>query len=798
MKNKSKQVRIFYAYPDQPPDVGETISKAIRKLKTEPAVSQGNVRFKPWPETPVSGKNLITAILEQLDRHHIFACDLTHPSPNVNFELGYAIARSKRIFTALNPTIRNAAKDYSRLYYTLLSMGYTSYENHEQLADAILEEKPWQSLNQTLLNEHFRQRPPRFENPTLLYVKPSMNSDSVISTQEQLRNSIFKDSLVIDDPNEYSAQMVEWYADKLMTADAVVVHLLSTAHSGHNAHNLKASLIAGLAKGFDLPLLMLAHAPYKPPVDYAQWLYVHKTAANCVTGLSKWLDELNVSLAHRRGRRRKLFVSGSKPKDLRSLFLGDPVAEHEAENLHEYFVETSAFYHAVDQPLTILVGRRGTGKTAILYAAQSELISERDNHVTILKPIGYETHGLIRVLEEVKQRSERGFLIESIWKYLIYSEIANSVATEIKGRTIYQPKTEEEEAFLNYCETNSDILSPPFSERIENAVSALYGVGAIKDSVMQRAKISELLHNSLIGDLRNLVGEVLGDRITLSLLIDGLDEPWGPGEHVSHLAELIGGLLTVAQYIPRDFQRSTSKIKPVNTKVTILLRSDIFAFIQHLIPEQDKLPIVRVTWNDRELLLRVLEERMLYGTPKGYTAQHIWDELFPAEIVGVPSTDFILRTVLPRPRDLIHVTKAAVSNAINRGHNKIQEDDFLSARNQYSQYAFDSILKEDDPSKGKLEEVLYQFAGVGKILTKSDIEHRCHSAGVAISDIEFYLDLLCDISFLAIDSKTGFQFPKDEEERRTLRNVASTLAAQDGREEKFQINDTFYQVLQIE
>ena len=50
--------------------------------------------------------------------------------------------------------------------------------------------------------------------------------------------------------------------------------------------------------------------------------------------------------------------------------------------------------------------------------------------------------------------------------------------------------------------------------------------------------------------------------------------------------------------------------------MTVLLRSDIFAFIQHLMPEQDKLPIVRVTWDDRELLLRMLEERMLHGAPR--------------------------------------------------------------------------------------------------------------------------------------------------------------------------------------
>ena len=148
------------------------------------------------------------------------------------------------------------------------------------------------------------------------------------------------------------------------------------------------------------------------------------------------------------------------------------------------------------------------------------------------------------------------------------------------------------------------------------------------------------------------------------------------------------------------------------------------AFVQHLIPEQDKLPIVRVIWSDQELLLRVLEERMLYGTPQGHVAGDIWAELFPTEVVGVPCSEFILRTVLPRPRDLIHIVKVAINNAMNRGHQRVQQDDFLLARKQYSQYAFDSILKEDDPSKGKLEAVLYQFAGAGKRLTRREIEHR--------------------------------------------------------------------------
>ena len=793
-----KQVKVFYAYPHEPANVGETITSTIDKLKSNGTLKQNNLRIRPWTDNTVAGKRLITTILDQIDRNDIFACDLTYPSSNVGFELGYAIAKFKRIFTSLNPTIDSAERDYKRLYFSLLNMGYSSYDNHESLAAAILREKPWKSLGDKLLDARYEQSLPRLEIPTLLYVKPPVSSDSVIAIQEEFKRSLFGEALIVDDPSEYSSQILDWYANKTLTADAVAVHLLSDAHANHESHNLKASIVAGLAHGFRRPLIMLAHAPYEPPVDYEKWLSVHDTAEACVARAKTWLSEVSAGLAHRRPRRGHVGSRISQPIDIRSLFLGDLVAEHEADKLHEYFVETSPFYQALDGPLTILVGRRGTGKTAILYAIDSDMRQTTGNHVTILKPVGYEIHGLIRVLEEIRQRSERGFLIESLWKYLIYSEIATNVVMEIRNRPIYQTRTTNEDIFLEYCDAHADILSTPFSERIESAVSSLEGVGEIADASEQRLKISEDLHSSFIGELRRQLGIVLADADSLTLLIDGLDEPWGPGEHVAHLAELIGGLLGVAQYIPNDFRHSSSRVRSVNAKITVLLRSDIFAFIQHLIPEQDKLPIARVTWNDKDLLLRVLEERMLYGAPKQRTAADIWTELFPAEVVGLTCPEFMLDTVLPRPRDLIHLLKATVSSAINRGGAKVSQEDFLAAREQYSQYAFHSILKEDDPGKGKLEAVLYEFAGATAKLKREDIESRFALAGVEGEDVDFYLDLLCDVSFLGIKTVTGFRYSGDEEERRTLRNIGEVLAARDGESEEFAVNPTFYQVLQID
>ena len=142
--------------------------------------------------------------------------------------------------------------------------------------------------------------------------------------------------------------------------------------------------------------------------------------------------------------------------------------------------------------------------------------------------------------------------------------------------------------------------------------------------------------------------------------------------------------------------------------------------------------------------------------------------------------------------------KAAVNIAINRGHDQVLPDDLLSAREQYSQYAFNSILKEDDPVKGKLEAVLYEFAGTGKQLLKEDVESLFVTAGVEFHDSDFYINLLCDINFLGIETANGFRYSRDEEERRTLRNIARVIAARKDRSEMFEVNPAFYQVLQIE
>ena len=604
--------------------------------------------------------------------------------------------------------------------------------------------------------------------------------------------------MTIDDPIENSYPTLEWYAGKLKTADAVLCHLLGTERAGHEEHNAKCSLLAGLARGFNKPLLMLAQTPFESPIDFRKLLLPHDTASECEKLVRTWIDELQERLPNRRPRRPDAQFFNADDIDLRGLPIGEPVAENERQKLDSYFVETSTYFRSMEEPVTIVVGRRGTGKSAQLLAMQNTLARDRRNHVCVVKPAGYEIDGLVRVLESIESRSERGYLVESLWKFLLYSEVARSVVGSITSRPPYYEPTESEAELLKYYDDYKQTLAPPFSERLDATLRSLVDVGTMDDPLNQRERISEALHSNQLRDLRDILGRTLSNYNKVAIPIDNLDGQWGTNEHIGPLSELLWGLLLVADEVVAQFRIEDHWRVSANVHLTIFLRSDIFALIQPTAPEQDKLPIQRIVWDDPEVLRRLIDQRIEFGGARTYDAQKVWDQFFPSDVMGSTAWEFVINTTLPRPRDIIYMIREAIDGAINRGHKTVTKEDMLDAREKYSEYVFRSIQAEDDPRKGMLQPIMYEFAGIPRYLTRSQIASRFNEAGVDPQYHEFYIDLLCDVNFLAIASNQGYEYAKHEADRTIKRNMAERLATDRLRGETYQVSSAFWQVLQVE
>ena len=745
----------------------------------------------------IGGKRLIRQILGDIDQTDVFAADVTTHNANVAFELGYAIARLKRVWLSLDHSVVDAEQEYRRVFFGLIGAAYRSYTNSNELSRAFLDDMPTSSLHDTLLGHHYRNPNNLLETPTLLYMKPAVNTEAVITCMESLDHLGFGNALV-DDPNENPLPSLEWYASNISSADAVLLHLLSTDQVGYLHHNVQCSLIAGLSHGFGKPTFMVVKEPFQSPVDYEHLLRTHATADDCRQSVMRWSSEVTGTLPLLRRRRSDDQSQPSTTTDLWTLSIGEPVAENERSRLDSYFLPTSVYHRALEDPVTIVVGRKGVGKSAQLYAMEAALVPDRRNHVCVIKPVGYEIDGLVRILRSIAHNSERGYLVESLWKFLIYSELARTVYRTITSRPPYQPPIAAERDLVRHYDDHVAILDPPFSERLDLTISTLADIGAIQDAVDQRHRISELLHSRQLRDLRQLLGATLTTRQKVSILIDNLDAPWGSNTDVETLAPLLWGLLRVTDDIVSDFQIQDHWRRQVSVHLTVFLRSDIFAAMQTYANEQDKLPIQRIIWNDRDVLKRLMDLRLEYGTANGNRAEDIWNLLFPSEVVGLPTWDFVLNSVLHRPRDVVYLMRQAIDGAISRGHKVVTQEDFIDARAQYSEYALRSVLAEDDPTRGKLESILYEFAGCPKTVTRSEIESRFREAEVSSSDCEFYIDLLCDVNFLAIQHNEGYVYASDESDREMKRRIAMQVAKNKQNEESYGVSSAFWHVLQVE
>ena len=199
---------------------------------------------------------------------------------------------------------------------------------------------------------------------------------------------------VLDDPRESSVQPLYWYGQKVLYAPGIIVHFLPPNREGAKLHNARYALVSGLARGFDRNLLMLTeYSELLAPMDYRDLMRYHVTPAEAGQLTEEWLQQITpAEISDGSEKVRNLAGALKLATELRDFHqqLGEYVAENEASRLSQYFVETTAHMDILNGTQTIFVGRKGTGKTANLIQAASELGKDLGSLVCVLKPVGYE------------------------------------------------------------------------------------------------------------------------------------------------------------------------------------------------------------------------------------------------------------------------------------------------------------------------------------------------------------------------------------------------------------------------
>jgi hypothetical protein len=745
--------KVFFGYASRPPLTCETLGEAVRAIR-----ATGVVDAVSWEDLKVAGRVIIRQIMSEIDASAACVFDVSTLNENVMFELGYTIAREKPLMILLDKT-DNSVKRTWQEFQLLKNVGYVGWANSEEIKGCFLKARPDQqsgNLYRDLIEKALTPMLPA----SLFYVQSYHPTDATQQISRRLDQEIRKGIKVVShDPTESSLNSLQWYATQTYAAECAIVHFDAPRRELASLHNPRSALIAGLAVGWERPVLMLAEEDYSAPLDYEEYLKPYKSKTECLAFLNTWLQD--IGLKPKTGSRiPKIRLAG----ELRSLRFGEHVAENERDSLSDYYVETSAFNDVISNRTTLFVGRKGTGKTATMYQAASRLATDARNIVVTIKPASYEFSTLLTQLTGLNAGLKQ-YSIEALWKFLLVSEIAKVAVENLEARPIGVPFSESERKLLAFVDGAAFELRSDFSTRFERTVGHLVKLGLDKaqNAGDGRDMLNEALHSQAIARLRSLLGAVLGGRRRVAILIDNLDKGWDRSADLDTLSQLLLGLLAAIGRLEVDFAKEDYWRDKISLTVATFLRKDIYEYMRTVAREPDKIVASIVAWSDQDILLRMLEERFLAVRPDGTSADELWERFVAPNIDGVPTREWVPRQILPRPRDLIFLANSAVVYAIDRGHSLIEEADWKDALLAYSQFAFEALLVENGITIGAFKEVLYEFLGADALITEERVLECIRAAHIDEKDVHHLLDRLQEVSFLGVEvGQNQFEYPETD------------------------------------
>lgn len=776
--------KAFYAYASHKEDLVEDIHGAVKIINDSKEIT-----ITTWEDFSISGKYIIKGILKSIDDCDLFICDLTYLNFNVLYELGYAISKEKKIWITLNTSHPKATSNYKTLR-SITTIGYTDYQNSQELAEKFFSEVPHE------YSELIDIKSSQVDiTKNLVYLKCDKNTNASTTVSSLISKSQLPKKM--DDPFEGN-EPLSWYLNVLPNALGVVIHFHSRDSEVDNPIiTARKALIAGLSTGFGLKTLLLAHKPFQAPLDYQDLLKIHSTASECERYFKEWFEPIVADYKSSEEDYTEYKAEQRALGKLSNLLIGDYVAENENHDLVEYFLETAEYKEALNSQQVLFVGRKGTGKTANLIKIKDVLSSDKRNFIIPIQPQGHEFEGILNIFTNLKNDSEQGHLIESIWKCLIYTEMAKQYFEFLDSLPLHHQKSKHEEDFFDYVKQNERLINADFTLRLENIISNLSTLKQTESMEEQRLKVSEFLHDTMIKQLRDHLGNVLQNKEKVTILIDNLDKNWSDNAQIEKLSDLLFGLLNVTHKITEEFHKSSYKHVKVNLSLIVFIRSDIFSRIMSYASERDKVPTKHLSWSEPLLLFRVIENRIQYSRNGVTSPDVLWEQYFCKEVDGIPLKKFVTNLILPRPRDVIYFFKAALQEAVNRGHFKVEEEDFKSAEYSYSEYALQSLFPENGGRIDDLETIFYEFAGENSIITHEQLEECLRQT--SSQNIDQLIEILCEMTFIGKEiQENKFEYYSEKRSAKVTNRLAERLAARTSQSKRYQINPAFHAYLGIE
>lgn len=714
----------FVAYPGRDKSLASLLSEAVSRANAKPI----STHYEPWAFNDVPGNPLISPIVDGIDESAFIVADITYLNLNVVYEIGYAIGRRKRAFL-----IRHGAtegdKDLARAAGIFDTLGYLEYADCEDLTRRLtshIDPLPLQ------IEETLDRKAPVY------VVEPTSRGDAETMMVSRVKKARYRYRSF--NPNEDSRLSAVDAIRQVGTSSGVLVCLQPDSVSDNRTNNIRALFVAGLSHGIGKPTLILAPFGVSVPLDildatktfrHSDDIAEHIAALSLeITDYQQQVDPPPVKLATR----------------LQSLRMGDPTAENEMTTLSSYYLPIDQYNRAIHGDVNLVVGRKGSGKTALFIQLRDRVRSDKRNIVVDLKPEGYQ---LVKLKEDILaylSEGSRQHLVTAFWEYLLLLEVAYKLLE--KDRNTYKHNHLITQLYLDLQETYriqefsaegdfSERLAS-LSQRIVGEYQAKYGTAPLQRLTTEQ--VTQLLYLHDIRALRTRLSRYLEQKQAVWILFDNLDKGWSTHGVDDTDALVLRCLINAGRAIERDMRKDGRVFHCI-----VFVRNDVYEHLMRNSPDYGKEMRAVLDWTDRDLLREILRLRLVSGLDKAASTAQL-EQLIPLICIshfgGHEVIDYMIDQSLMRPRNLLKIFIHSRGFASNFNHDRISEEDLEKGMAAYSQDLLLELDRELTDVFPGAENVLYQFLDASSELSRKDLSKLILEADVSEADSEKLIDFL--------------------------------------------------------
>ena len=722
---------MFFVYANHPSAIGETIEAAVKKAHAF------SVNIKSWKEMNVVGSFISKGVQEAIKENEVLIADISVLNFNVTYEVGFAIGCGKKILLVKNESIIEGEPTIAEVGI-FDSIGYSNYSNSDELYKLIFELK----------------------SSFLLKDKPSLNLKVPVYILEQKFKTDYASRVTARikkarlffrsfDPNESPRLSVYDAIQQVAESYGVLVSLLSKGTQGVKVHNLRAAFIAGLSQGMNKVTSILQHEEDPVPIDYRDFVNVYYS-----------VDDINTYIANFASLVVEAIQQGTESAttrqktSLQQLDFGSSAAENEMRMLQAYYLKTDAFNRAIRGEVQLVVGRKGSGKSAIFLQIRDRERSKGKNIVLDLKPEGYKLIKFKEVIGAYLKEGTFNHTITAFWEYILLLEICHKTLESDKVRHIndselYQPYRNLQDSYAK----ERYLTEGDFSERMTMLIDSITKkyknkFGNRTNVNLSVAEITNLLYQSDISILRKDLSEYLKHKEKIWLLFDNIDKGW-PSSGLEKEDFIIMRTLIDAL---RNMQRSMSKNR-IELYPIVFLRNDVYEFLVENTSDRQKESKELLDWVDQDLLREVIRLRIIssLGTDSA-SFEDLWRRICVSHYNGEETSQYIIDRCLMRPRFLINFISQCKGFAVNLQHERIEPEDIEKGLKSYSSDVLTDITYEIRDVLPEAEDVLYNFISAPVELSVDQLNSILSEQVENIDFIVKLIDLLLWHGFLGVRS----------------------------------------------